>query len=151
MMTVARDIIITIPSRFDRDDVLTQLRSCSALRTAWHYCTNRLPRETPARMYFVHAKRVIGSMPVLDQGDFDGRTLLRADGSCLQQPRRFAIRALGAFRAQKPPIAMRGFRGWRYFDAQRAAEHGCSKCGGLEVILDAAGVESPCPACGEDA
>lgn len=79
-------------------------------------------------------------MPVFDMGEFEPATLTRPDGSPMFTARRFAIRASGAFFEQSPPIRMKGFRGWRYFD-------GCPACGGLGVVFDKRGDDQPCADC----
>jgi hypothetical protein len=140
-MTAARDILVTIPRVFDRADVVSQLSRCRN-GVAWHYCTNRLPSKQPGRMHFIHSAELIGSLPIIDQGVFDGRKLVRADGSFLQQPRKFAIRAAGEFTPPAHAQQIRGFQGWRYFEAL------CPECGGVGSIVRPGGVTTSCPACG---
>lgn len=143
---MSRDIICTVPATLDRTLLMRQLDGSNGV-IAWHLCVNRLPRRQPDRLHFVHRGEVIGSLPVLDMIDWDGRTLLRPDGTLLPTgDRRYAVRASGVFRPQSPPLRMRGFQGWRYFTGH-ADE--CHVCSGLEVIIDTAGDAHPCPACGQ--
>lgn len=142
---MAREIIVTVPQSLNRALLMRQLMGCNG-RVAWHLCVNRLPKELPARMHFVHCGEVIGSLPVLDMGPWCGRPLRRADGTPLStEGRKFAIRANGTFKYQRPAIRKRGFQGWRYFDAEAASK--CTTCGGLEAVPDGNGDFTPCPDC----
>lgn len=133
------DIVVTIPQHFQRIDVMRQLQRCT--RRPWHYVTNRLPRELPGQMHFVHKGEVIGSLPVVAMGTFHAGTLTRPDGSPMFTCRHFAIRAAGEFTGHSPPLRMKGFQGWRYFDDR------CPECGGLGIINPDTRGEKACPAC----
>lgn len=142
-MNTPREIICTVPKSMPRELLLRQLTGCNG-RIAWHLCVNRLPKEQPTRMHFVHDGEVIGSLPVLDMIDWCGRDLRRADGTPLStKDRKFAIRAAGAFRVQSLTIRMKGFQGWRYWNGTAK----CPTCAGLEACTNDGELWYPCPDC----
>jgi hypothetical protein len=139
---VSAEIVISIPARFRRANVLRQLEHCQD-NIAWHYMVDRLPRDRDLRrMHFVHDGELIGSLPISGIENVTRRlALVRADGSHLPMTRDYAILACGTFRRRQSPIPMRGFRGWRYFTGK------CPTCRGLGCDFDDAGREELCPIC----
>lgn len=144
---MSHDVVITIPKSQPRAAVLRQLGGWKRPGWHWHFCTNNRPRREPfGRMHFVHAGELIGSLPIQDVVENPEREihLRRADGSELVSERRYAIRARlgpGEFKEQSPPVPMRGFRGWRYFD------HTCPVCSGLGCAFEDDEPGSICATC----